>query len=141
MELYSIKKNKTELKKEKISSSADACSYIRQFFFEDLEVYESVFLLLLNQQNQTVGYAKISQGGVAGSVVDTKIIGKYMIDSLATSAIIAHNHPSGNTTPSPADKQVTKKVKEVGRLLDCKVLDHLIITNDTYLSFADENIL
>jgi DNA repair protein RadC len=141
MELYSIKKNPSDLKKEKISSSADACRYIRQFFFEDLEVYESVFLLLLNQQNQTVGYAKISQGGVAGTVVDPKIVAKYIVDNLATGAIMAHNHPSGNLSPSPQDKQITKRVQEVCKLLDSKLLDHLIITSESYFSFCDEGIL
>ena len=80
--LYSIKKNQSEFPRQKISSSKDAEQFIRQFYGDDLEVYESFFLLLLNQANETVGYAKISQGGIAGTIVDVKIIAKYVVDTL-----------------------------------------------------------
>ena len=74
-------------------------------------IYESVFILLLNRHNNTIGYAKISQGGVTGTVIDVKIIAKYIIDSLASGLILAHNHPSGNTRASSEDINITNKVK------------------------------
>lgn len=95
----------------------------------------------MNRSNNTIGYAKISQGGVAGTVVDVKIIAKYAIDTLASSVILAHNHPSGNTQPSRADKDITQKIKDSLKLFDISVLDHIILTEDEYFSFADEGLI
>lgn len=134
---FSIKANATDFPKAHIKSSTDSAAFIRQFY-NDMEVCESFYILFLNRANNTVGYAKISQGGVAGTVVDPKIIGKYMVDTLACAVILAHNHPSGNLKPSEADKRITKKIQKVGELLDCQVLDHIILTHDAYYSFADE---
>jgi len=138
---YKIVKEPSDIPKVKITSSKDANEYVRNFYFEDLEVYESMFLLLLNRNNNTTGYVKISQGGITGTVVDVKIICKYAIDNLASSAILTHNHPSGNNQPSEADRNITKKVKEALAILDCNLIDHIIITKDSYLSFADEGLL
>ncbi len=136
--LYTIKKNGSALPTMQVKSSQDCYQYIRQFYGDDIEVWESFFILLLNRSNQTIGYAKISQGGVTGTVVDTKIIAKYAVDSLASGVILAHNHPSGNTNPSQADVEITKKTKNALTLFDVKVLDHIILTKDKYYSFADE---
>lgn len=95
------------------------------------------FILLLNRAAETIGYAKISQGGITGTVVDVKIIGKYIVDSLATAVIIAHNHPSGNTKPSNHDINMSKKIKQAIDILDCNLLDSLIITKDDYYSLGD----
>jgi len=139
--LYSIKKNQSEFPRQKISSSKDAEQFIRQFYGDDLEVYESFFLLLLNQANETVGYAKISQGGIAGTIVDVKIIAKYVVDTLAQAVVLAHNHPSGNIRPSQADENITTRIKATLNLFDCKVLDHIILTADNYFSFQDNGII
>ncbi len=139
--LYELKKIQTNFPKSKISCSRDSADFIKQFYGEDIEIYESFFILLLNQANQTIGYAKISQGGIAGTVVDIRIVAKYAIESLAFSVILAHNHPSGNLKPSQQDLALTKKIKEGLKLLDINVLDHLILTNDDYYSMADECIL
>jgi DNA repair protein RadC len=96
-----------------------------------------MYILLLDRAHQTVGYAKISQGGTAGTVVDTKIIAKYAIESLAHAVILAHNHPSGNLAPSDADIRITKEVKAGLALFDIHVLDHLILTETAYNSLAD----
>ena len=96
----------------KITCSDDAVRFARQFYSDDIELYESFFLLLLNRQNNTIGYAKISQGGVMGTIVDVKIICKYAIDTLANSVMIFHNHPSGSTRPSQNDKVITLKLTE-----------------------------
>ena len=97
--------------------------------------------MLLNRANKTIGYAKISQGGVSGTVVDVKLIAKYAVESLASGVILAHNHPSGNLTPSHQDIALTRKVKEALTLLDSQLLDHVILSADGYKSFADEGIL
>lgn len=137
----SLKRKKSDYKKVKISRSQDANKYSRQFYHDDLTIYESFFIILLNQSNNTIGYAKISQGGVAGTVVDPKLVAKYAIDSLAKSVILVHNHPSGNLKASEADKKVTNKINKVLNLFDCQVLDHIILTETEYLSFADSSLL
>jgi DNA repair protein RadC len=133
----SIKKTKTDFPKVKITTSKDAEQFIRQFYSDDIGIYESFFILLLNRGAYTTGFAKISQGGTAGTVVDVKIIAKYIADTLAHGIILAHNHPSGNTTPSPQDKQMTERIKDVAKIFETNVLDHIILTEESYYSFAD----
>ena len=135
------KKTPSNFEKVKIVSSKDAFKVIKQFYFDDIDIFESFFILCLNRNNQTIAYAKISQGGVTGTVVDIKLIAKYAIDCLASGVILAHNHPSGNLKPSNEDLAITKKVKEGLKILDIQVLDHLILTSQGYLSFGDEGIL
>lgn len=140
---YSIKKNKTNIKKVKITSSKEAQDYIRNFYHEDIGVYESFYLLCFNNSNNTTGYVKISQGGIMATIVDIRVVLKYAIESLATAVIIAHNHPSGTLRPSEADKTITHKLKKALEYHDIKLHDHIILApeKDAYLSFADEGIL
>jgi len=135
------KKTPSNFEKVKIISSNDAFKVIKQFYFDDIDIFESFFILCLNRNNQTIAYAKISQGGVAGTVVDIKLIAKYAIDCLASGVILAHNHPSGDLKPSNEDLAITKRIKEGLKTLDIQVLDHIILTSDGYLSFGDEGIL
>jgi len=135
------KKYKSKFEKVKILDSKSCYNVIKKFWHKDLNVYESFFILMLNQANETIAFAKISQGGVAGTVVDVKIIAKYALDCLSPAIILAHNHPSGNPTPSRADINITKKIKEGLKLLDIAVLDHLILFNDSYTSMADEDFM
>lgn len=138
MKQYQITTKASEFPKKKIRSSDDSYEVIKQFWHEDIEIYESFFILLLNRANMTIGWAKISQGGITGTVVDVKILLKYVVDSLASGVIIAHNHPSGNLIPSQSDIDITRKVKEALSYLDSQLLDHLIITPDNgYHSMAD----
>lgn len=139
--LFTIKKNPSEYINTTIKSSKDCFAVIRQFYGDDIEVYESFFILLLDRKNNTIGHAKISQGGICGTVVDVKIVAKYCVDSLCSNVVVAHNHPSGNTQPSQNDKDITKKLKKALELLDVRLTDHLILTTNSYLSFADEGIL
>ena len=136
-----ISKQKTEIPSAKIISSDDAYEYVKQFYGGDIDIYESMFLLLLNRANNTEGFVKISQGGIAGTVVDIKLIMFYAIQTLSSNIILVHNHPSGNTTPSKDDKDITEKIKQGGKLLDITLLDHLIISKDSYYSFADDGEL
>lgn len=126
---------------KRIRGAEDAAEYARQFFFEDLEIFESVFLILVNSANTAVGYAKISQGGVCGSIVDKKIVCKYAVDSLASGVILVHNHPSGNMKPSREDEAITRGVADALRMVDSRLFDHIIITANGYYSFADEGLI
>jgi DNA repair protein RadC len=141
LEKISLKKDPTNFERVKITSSQDSADYIRQFYSDDIEIFESFFILLLNRQNKTIGYAKISQGGVAGTVVDAKIVLKYIVDTLASAVILCHNHPSGNLNPSTQDLEITKKLSQAAKLVDSQVIDHIILTPDSFYSFADNGLI
>jgi DNA repair protein RadC len=126
-------------KRTKITSSKDAYSILHSVML-DLP-YEEFWILHLNRANQVLAKEKIGQGGVSGTVADVRIILKSAINKLTSGLILAHNHPSGNLQPSNADKQLTEKIKNACRLLDISLLDHLIITNNSYFSFADNGLL
>lgn len=141
VKLYELKKLQTDFPESKILSSKHSEKFIRQFYNDDLEIFESFFILLLNRNNTTLGYAKISQGGISGTMADIKIIAKYCVDSLASAVILCHNHPSGNLKPSEQDIRLTKQIKEGLKLLDVKVLDHIILTTDSFYSLTDEGYM
>lgn len=103
--------------------------------------HEEFWVLLLNRANRVIKKQQISLGGVHGTVADPKIIFKIALEELASGIIVAHNHPSGNLTASQQDIDLTKKLKEAGKLLEIQLLDHLIIAGKNYYSFADEGIL
>lgn len=103
--------------------------------------HEEFWIVLLNRANEVLRPIQISTGGVSGTVADAKIIFKQALEHLASAIILLHNHPSGNLQPSQADKELTRKLKEAGKLLEIPVLDHVIFTDKTYFSFADEGIL
>ncbi|MBR6641010.1 MAG: JAB domain-containing protein, partial [Clostridia bacterium] len=113
----------------------------RNFYFDDINIYESFFIILLNRANKVIGWAKISQGGVCNTIVDKKIICKYAIDTLANGVILVHNHPSGSLIPSREDMQITADVQQALKTLDVKVLDHIILTEKSFYSFSDEGTL
>lgn len=103
--------------------------------------YESFCILLLNRANKVLKTIRISDGGITGTVVDQRKVFKLALDHNATALILGHNHPSGQLTPSDADKVLTKKMKEAGAVLDIPVLDHIIVGDGNYYSFADEGIM
>lgn len=138
LEEIGLYRKPTNFERTKITSSRVSYEVIKQFYHDDITLYESFFLLLLNNSNETIGFVKISQGGITGTVVDVRIIAKYCVEVLATSCILAHNHPSGKLLPSDADLAITKKTKEALAILDVQVLDHIILTDMGYYSFADE---
>ena len=125
--------------KNKISRSQDAFEIFHSLM-GDLP-YEEFWLLMLNRANRVIRKVKISEGGVSGTVVDPKKIFQLCLEQHATSIILGHNHPSGNTQPSEADNKITKKIKDCGILLDVAVLDHIIVGDDRFYSFADEGAL
>jgi DNA repair protein RadC len=138
MKRFELKSLQSEFPNVKVTSSEVAYDVIRKFYGDDIDIFESCFILLLNNANVTIGYAKISQGGITGTVVDTRIIAKYAIESLATAVILAHNHPSGNLKPSNADIEVTKKIEAGLKIFDITLLDHMIIT-DKGFSLINKN--
>ena len=103
--------------------------------------YEEFWAVSLSRANRVIGKMKISQGGVSGTVTDVRLVMKKAVESLSSGIIICHNHPSGNTTPSDADKKITKKIKEAASFFDIQLLDHVIIAGKNYYSFADNNVL
>jgi DNA repair protein RadC len=124
-----------------ITSSQIAQSYARQFYHEDLVLYESFFIIMMNQANRTIEYAKISQGGVSATVADPRIICKLAVDSLCSAIILVHNHPSGNIQESDSDRSLTKKIMLALSYLDIRLLDHIVLTENNYKSFADDGIM
>lgn len=139
MELGRRRKGSEETEKPKIGGSIDAYEYIKSHLLDI--PHEEFWILLLNRANRIIKKYQISQGGVAGTVADPKIIFKVALEELASGIILAHNHPSGNLTASQADLDLTKKLAAGGRLLEIQVLDHLIIAGQKYFSFADEGLI
>ncbi|KAB1066189.1 RadC family protein [Salibacter halophilus] len=139
MELARRRRSDQLIKKKKVTSSQDAYQYLYPLL-ADLP-HEEFVVVLLNRGNKIMTHKTISRGGVSGTVADAKIIFQIALEKLASSIILAHNHPSGNLTASQADIQLTEKLKEGASLLDLQVLDHLIIGDENYLSFADDGLL
>ena len=132
----------SNVKKAKITSSRDVYEYIKKLILpEEMGIAEHFFALYLNQANNISAWALISKGGMIGTVVDIKAIIKRGIDLMSQSIVIAHNHPSGNLKPSLNDNKLTKKIVDAAKLYDIKVLDHIIFSHDSYLSFLDEGLL
>ncbi len=123
----------------KITSSKDAFS-IFQPIIGDLD-HEEFWVLFLNNANKVIQKKQISLGGKTGTIVDPRIVFRSALECGATGIILGHNHPSGTLKPSQSDKNITQKLKQAGLSLDINVLDHLIITEKNYFSFADESIL
>jgi len=134
-----IRRDTTENKKEKIERSRDIAEYLKaQLQYKQHEVFIVVFL---NRANKILHHEIISEGGITGTVVDTRIILKKALEYNATGMILCHNHPSGSIKPSAADISLTRKLKEAAIYFDIAVTDHIIVSNEGYYSFADEGIL
>jgi DNA repair protein RadC len=98
-------------------------------------------VMYLNRANKVLGVYMMSKGGVSGTVADPRLILAVALKTAACNIVLCHNHPSGNLKPSRQDEELTSKIKEAGRYMDIKVMDHLIIGEDYYYSFADEGML
>lgn len=125
--------------RSKIKTSKDIFA-VMQGMIGDLNV-EEFWVLYLNQGNFIIRKEQISKGGISQTSVDIRIVMKIALEEYATGIILAHNHPSGNLNPSSLDHHLTKKIMEAARIFDIEVLDHLIVTQKTYFSFADEGML
>lgn len=122
-----------------VSSSETAFNCFKPYLY-DKDV-EEFWVLLLNRANKVLKLERISVGGVSGTVVDPKVLFRIALQNYASGIILAHNHPSGNLSPSTEDKNITKKIREGAQLLEINLLDHIIVSNEKYFSFADEGII
>lgn len=126
----------------KIESSKDVYNILFQNWdMNKMELLEQFKILLLNRANKVLGIYEVSSGGIAGTVADPKLIFSAALKGCASSIILSHNHPSGNLKPSQADISLTQKLIKAGSFLDIAVLDHIIVTSEGYISFADEGLL
>lgn len=139
LELGRRRSKETVQSRNKISGSQDVYKYF-QATLADLQ-HEEFWILVLNRANRVLDQIRISQGGITGTVIDTRIILKHAIDKLASSIILCHNHPSGNLKPSDADISITTKIRDSCKTMDIQVLDHIIIAENAYFSFSDEGLI
>lgn len=125
-----------------INSSIEVYKVLRENWnFEIIEFIEEFKIILLNRANRVLGIVPISVGGTTGTIADPKVIFVSALKCNASSVILVHNHPSGNLKPSQADIELTRKLKAAGQFLDLPVIEHIILTKDGYLSFADEGMM
>jgi DNA repair protein RadC len=125
--------------KKSIKTSKDAFDMIKNTL-QDLS-HEEFWIYTLSQKNNVIAAHKISEGGITGTVVDSRKIFKIALEDKATGMILFHNHPSGNTQPSESDNKITKQLKEAGKLMEINVLDHIIVAETNYFSYADEGLI
>lgn len=137
-----LKYKKGDVLKVKIVRSRDAYELLMKFYDQDIfELTESVIVLYLNRANNTIGWMKHSTGGMNQTIVDPKLIVGAALKCGASSVLLSHNHPSGMTKPSNQDKAITKKLQGCCNLFDILLIDHIILTEDSYYSFGDEGEL
>lgn len=144
-----VKDNTVRLPRTVITSSKDSADAFLHLYDEEIETRESFWVLALNRRNAPIAAFCAGVGGVAACHVDIKIILQFLCTSGASSCIISHNHPSGNTAPSQSDLDITRRIKDAARLLDIGLLDHIIVVpkcneaeyKPRYLSFADEGYM
>lgn len=142
-EIELIYKSKVKAsERPKITSSRLAFEIALKAWDENkIELLEQFKVLMLSNSNAVLGVLEISSGGITGTVVDIRLLFAALLKAKATAFILVHNHPSGKLQPSDADRQITQKIKQASKLLDIALLDHLIITPESYYSFADEGVL
>ena len=139
LELGRRRQASSSLEKIVVRSSSDIAQYL-QASLKDYN-YEVFAVVFLNRANKVNHFEIISKGGITGTVADPRIILKKALEEDATSIVLCHNHPSGSLQPSRADEELTKKIKEAANYLDIKVIDHIIVSEEGFYSFADEGIL
>ena len=125
-----------------ITVSRDAYNVLMQTWDENkIEFVEQFKVMFLNKANKVLGICEVSSGGITGTVADPRLIFVAALKANCSGIIISHNHPSGNLKPSRQDEELTQKIKHAGEFLEIKLLDHVIVTNEGYFSFADEGLL
>ena len=139
LELGRRRGGEAEVKKEKITSSLSVFQIMQPILGE--LPHEEFWILYLNNSNKILQKNQLSKGGITGTLVDVRLVLKNALEVGAVGLVLVHNHPSGTLKPSEADKHITQKLKQAGESLDIKVLDHVIVTEKAYFSFADENML
>ena len=139
LELGRRRQASSHLQKPIVSTSRDLANYLQSLFQDhNREIFAVAFL---NQSNRINRIETVSEGGITGTIADPRIILKKALEENAVSIVLCHNHPSGSLKPSRQDEEITKKIKEAAKYFDIKVLDHIIVSDAGYFSFADEGIL
>ena len=137
-----VKVSVTKGDKVTITSPEKMVEVMRSIFDADTILWtEEVIMVCLNRANDVVGYYKVSSGGFSGSVLDPRVEMTIALNNASSSIILAHNHPSGNLKPSEGDKAITEKIRKACAFFDMNLLDHLIITDESYLSFKEEGLI
>jgi DNA repair protein RadC len=137
-----VKVSVTKGDKVTITSPEKMVEVMRSIFDADTILWtEEVIMVCLNRANDVVGYYKVSSGGFSGTVLDPRVVMTIALNNASSSIILAHNHPSGNLKPSEGDKSITEKVKNACAFFDMKLLDHLIITDESYFSFNEGGLI
>jgi DNA repair protein RadC len=139
LELGRRRQASSALEKTVVRTSRDIAQYL-QATLKDYN-YEVFAVVFLNRANKINHFEIISKGGITGTVADPRIILKKALEEDATSIVLCHNHPSGNLQPSRADEELTKKIKEAANYFDIKIIDHIIVSEEGFYSFADEGML
>jgi DNA repair protein RadC len=141
VELIYKSKVKASLRPQ-IATSRDAYNVFLQIWDKNkIELLEQFKVLFLNTASRVLGVYELSTGGISGTIADPRLVYSAALKANAVSIVLCHSHPSGSLKPSRQDEELTEKLKHAGRFLDIKVLDHIIITAESYFSFADEGIL
>lgn len=135
------RRRQSEQAESKPQINSSKVAYNLLFPYLQDKVTEEFWIIFLNQNNRVIRVHQLSQGGIAGTVVDTRMVFKEALDCLATGMILSHNHPSGNLSPSQQDIKLTERLADAGKILQISVTDHLIIGNGAYFSFADEGLI
>ena len=143
IELSVVYKGKKKSDLEMMRSSQDIYSVLLSLYNKgSINWTEETILLCMNRANKIIGYSRLSTGGITGAIMDTRVIFTTALNCAGTtSIIISHNHPSGNLLPSRADDEITKKIKAAGEIIDIALIDHIIVTDEGYYSYADEHKL
>jgi len=139
LELGRRRRESEVMDRKAIHSSRDVFELMQRELMDNS--YEEFWIILLNRANKVISKNSISVGGIAGTVADPRKIFKLALENSATSVVLCHNHPSGNIKPSDADTRLTRKLKDAGLLLDIQIVDHVIVGEEKYFSFADEGLL
>ena len=140
-EVKAVYKTKDDINNVKIGSSNDVNNYIRSVYPVSIDIREAMVVLYLNNSNRTLGYSIASIGGLTGTLVDVRFILRDALLTQATGLILVHNHTSGTLKASQSDINITNKIKKATDQMDIKLLDHLVLTEDSYFSFADDGII
>lgn len=140
-EVTAVYKTVNDIHNVKIGKSQDVNDFIRTVYPVEINIREAMVVLYLNNSNRTLGYSIASIGGITGTLVDVRLVLRDALLTQSTGLILIHNHPSGTLKPSHADIAITEKVKKAAAQIDVKILDHIILTEDEFFSFADEGRL
>lgn len=127
--------------RHQITSPFAAAKICRQLIGDNVEYKELFFAVFLNHNNQVLGALKISEGGISNTIVDTRLIFQAALKAHACHLVITHNHPSGKLNPSKADENITKRIKNAGEILNIVLLDHIIITAESFYSFSENSLI